>query len=136
MNEHIETFLSKYTCTETNGYYWGEFSNTQYLHKVRDVLTHDDWLDLFALVQPGLPYLPANLKKSLVQKFEAMEEFQIENRCEYQSPDCILYKYVITGHKQKVQKLTWGLITSCIECEYFRRLSSEPVKSSTWSPFK
>ena len=135
MNEHIETFLSKYTCTETNGYYWGEFSNTIYLHKVRDVLTHDDWLDLFALVRPGLPYLPPNLKKSLVQKFEAMEEFQIEKNYEYRSPDWLLQNCDAKQFKQ-AQKLVWGLITSCIECEYFRRLSSEPVKSSTWSPFK
>ena len=136
MNEKIETFLSKYTYEDDNGFFWGSFANQRILQNVRDQLTHQDWLDIFANIKPGYKHLPPNLQKSLKQKFEEMEEWQIDNKCEYKSPAQLYNMYKDTTKKRRVQTLIWGVVTSSIETEYFRRAAAQPIQTNKWSPFK
>lgn len=134
MNEKIEIFLHFYQPTEVSPGYWeGNFmanrKQTSLLYKMRDELTDADWWDIAQGASAGHEFLPNNLKLSLKTKFDDFEEFFIENNLEGKTITEILN----SGVKYKVaQQKVWGVLSSCIECIYFR----EQQNKKSDSPFE
>lgn len=131
MNEKIEIFLHFCQPVETTPGYWeGQFTanrkQTSDLYKMRDELTDDDWLDIATEAQLGYDLLPNNLKLSLKTKFDVFEEFCIENNLENKTIPQILRSGV---KYNQAQKLVWGVISSAIECVWFRERQKKKSNS-------
>ena len=119
MNEKIQQFLDNYTCEFEHGQWRGNFTKTRTLHKTRDSLTQQDWIDITDLAMYGYWDLPNNLQSSLNSKFNRLVEFCIEQGYgETISAELIphlMAEYEFTPKYAQVQQLVWGVLTSCIE---------------------
>ncbi len=106
---------------------------------MRDAITQQEWQDILLEVPKNFDYLPPNLQISLKKKFEKLWDWQDDNNCDTLSVYEVCQKTLTMRNgkdKWEVQGNTWGIITSSVESEFYKRLKLTPPDTGRWRPFK
>ena len=120
MNKTIQIFLDNYTCEQVRPNFWvGDFDKRPTLHKLRDNLTDQNWIDIRDFACTGFFDMPINLRNSAHQKFDKFEQWATDNGVYQYTFTEIMTAAMNTSQQREAQTLIWGVITTCIEAGYW-----------------